>query len=81
MRSLRVKFSGGSFLKFTLVYVLGLEWTLFFKLGSFQIIVSIFRSEVWKIMGVCRFHVYYKNYYIFHWCDLCIFPRIRGLNL
>ena len=81
MRSLRVDFLGGSFLRLTAVSVVKTELILSSKLGSFQIIMSIFSSGVWKLMGLCRFHLYYKHCYIFHWCDLCVVPRIKGLNL
>jgi len=51
------------------------------KVGSFKIMITIYGAEIWKDMGMFRLHVYYKHYYIFHWCDLCVAPRIKGVNL
>ena len=79
MKNLKVKFSSGRFLK--LLVFLDTELILSFRLGGFQILISVFNRTVWKLMGVCRFHVYYKGRYIFHWCDLCVVPKIKGVNL
>ena len=81
MRNLIIKFLGGNFLRFVLVSTFDTEWTLSFRLGSFQIIISVFSGAMWQLMGMCRLHIYYKKYYIFHWCDLCVVPRIKGVNL
>lgn len=79
MKNLRVKFSWSNFLK--LLVFLDTELILSFRLGGFQILISVFNRQVWKLMGICRLHVYYKGDYIFHWCDLCRVPRIKGVNL
>lgn len=79
MKNLRVKFSSGRFLK--LLVFLDTELILSFRLGGFQILISVFNRQVWKLMGICRLHVYYRGNYIFHWCDLCVIPKIRGVNL
>jgi len=79
MRTLRVKFLWGSFLK--LLVFIDTELILSLRLGGFQILISVFNKSVWKLMGICRFHLYYKRRYIFHWCDLCVVPRIKGVNL
>jgi len=52
-----------------------------FKFWKFFVIFAGFKRDMRKIMGLCRFHVYYMSYYIFHWCDSCMVPRIRGVNL
>ena len=79
MKNLKVKFSWGSFLK--LLVLIDTELILSFRLGGFQILISVFNISVWKLMGICRLHVYYRERYIFHWCDLCVVPRIKGVNL
>lgn len=79
MRKLKVKFLWGSFLK--LLVLVDTELILSFRIGSFRILISIFNRQVWKLMGICRLHVYYKKRYIFHWCDLCVIPKIGGVNL
>jgi len=81
MKNLRIDFLGGSFLRLIAVSVFGTELIISFKLGSFQLIASIFSRKSWKLLGLCRFHLYYKHRYIFHWCDLCVAPRIKGVNL
>jgi len=79
MKNLRVKILWGSFLK--LLVFIDTELILSLRLGSFQILISVFNRTVWKLMGICRFHVYYRGNYIFHWCDLCVIPKIKGVNL
>ena len=52
-----------------------------FQLGSFELYVTGYTGQMRKDRGYCRFYLYYKSKTIFHSCDLCVVPRIRGVNL
>lgn len=51
------------------------------KFWKFEIEILVFRRDVREAMGLCRVHVHCGTFYIFHWCDLCVVPKIKGVNL
>lgn len=84
MRSLTTKFLRGYFLVFHMSSGLRCNFHSYLKLGVFRVVVTVYGRPIGGVglgLGVFRFHVYYKAYHIFHWCDLCGAPRIRGVNL
>lgn len=84
MKSLTHKFLRGYFLVFHMSSGVRCDFHSYLKLGAFRLVVTVFGRPIGGVglgMGFCRFNVYYKAHHIFHWCDLCVVFRIRGVNL
>jgi hypothetical protein len=80
MKKLMIKFLGGHFFQFSIERI-GEDLLVYFKLGALSCIVNIFGRTFRRGMGLCRVHVHCGTFYIFHWCDLCVVPKIKGVNL
>ena len=67
-----------SFVCFRIMHPNSVTW-FDFKFGAFEVYFTWYVKR--RTMGWCRFYLDYKAKTIFHWCDLCVVPRIKGVNL